>query len=207
MAELEVRKRNGEIAGKARLDPEIFEAAPNAAVMHQALVRQLANARQGTASTRTRTEVSGGGRKPYRQKGTGRARQGSIRAAQFRGGGIVFGPHPRDYVQRMPRKQRRLALRSALSTKLAEQHVVVFDDLDMEAPKTRELVAILNGAGIDGSVLVALENHNVNVEKSARNIPGVKVVLSRNLNVRDVLDHDWLLATPGAIAQLEEVAR
>jgi large subunit ribosomal protein L4 len=207
MAELDVRKRSGEVAGKATLDPEIFEATPNTAVMHQALVRQLANGRQGTASTKTRTEVRGGGRKPYRQKGTGRARQGSIRAPHYKGGGVVFGPTPRDYDQKMPRKQRRLALRSALSVKLADQRVVLIDDLAFDAPKTREFIAVLDGAGIDGSVLVALENHNVNVEKSARNIPGVKVILSRNLNIADLLNHDWLLTTPGAIAQLEEVVK
>jgi large subunit ribosomal protein L4 len=175
--------------------------------MHQALVRQLANARQGTASTKTRTEVRGGGKKPYRQKGTGRARQGSIRAPQYAGGGIVFGPTPRKYTQDMPRKQRRLALRSALSVKASEERVVVVDTLEFDAPKTAEFVAMLVSAGIEGSVLVAVDNHNLNLEKSARNVPGVKVILSRNLNLRDLLNHEWLLTTEDAVKQLEEVVK
>jgi large subunit ribosomal protein L4 len=207
MAELQVRKRSGETAGKVQLDPHIFEETVNTAVMHQALVRQLANARQGTASTKTRTEVRGGGKKPYRQKGTGRARQGSIRAPQYAGGGIVFGPTPRKYTQDMPRKQRRLALRSALSVKASEERVVVVDTLEFDAPKTAEFVAMLATAGIEGSVLVAVDNHNINLEKSARNVPGVKVILSRNLNLRDLLNHEWLLTTADAVKQLEEVVK
>ena len=207
MATANVVDQKGAVTGTLDLAAGVFDITPHETVMHQALLRQLANARQGTASTKTRTEVRGGGRKPYRQKGTGRARQGSTRAPQFEGGGIIFGPHPRDYDQKMPRKQRRLALRSALSVKYADQRVVLFDDLTLDEPKTKEFIAVLDGAGIDGSVLVALENHNVNVEKSARNIPGVKVILGRNLNLRDLLNHDWLLTTPGAIAQLEEVAK
>ncbi|MHB8510042.1 MAG: 50S ribosomal protein L4 [Candidatus Dormibacteria bacterium] len=207
MAELEVRKQSGEAAGKVTLDPHIFDAPVNTAVMHQALVRQLANARQGTANTKTRTEVRGGGRKPYRQKGTGRARQGSIRAPHYAGGGVVFGPHTRSYEQNMPRKQRRLALRGALTVRAQENRVLVLESLEFEVPKTREFIALLDSAGASGKVLVALENHNVNVEKSARNVPGVKVILSRNLNVHDILNHDWLVTTTGAIQQLEEVVR
>ena len=203
--EIEVKGRDGKVAGKLKLDDRLFEAPVNTAVMHQALVRQLANARQGTASTKTRTEVRGGGRKPYRQKGTGRARQGSIRAPQYAGGGIVFGPKPRKYTQAMPRKQRRLALRAALTVKAQENRLAVVENLDFDAPKTREFINVLADAGIQGTVLVALENHNVNAEKSARNLPGVKVILSRNLNLRDVLDHDWLLMTRAAIDQVGEV--
>ena len=195
------------MAENTKLDPYLFESPINEAVMHQALVRQLANARQGSASTKTRSDVQGGGRKPYRQKGTGRARQGSIRSPQFEGGGVVFGPHPRSYNQDMPRKQRRLALRSALSVKHQENRVSVLESLEFETPRTRDFLAVLADAGVTGSVLVALENHNVNVEKSARNVPGVKVILSRNLNVRDVLNHEWLVMTKSAVEQLSEVLK
>jgi large subunit ribosomal protein L4 len=175
--------------------------------MHQAVVRQLANNRQGTANTKTRAEVRGGGRKPYRQKGTGRARQGSIRANQWDGGGIVFGPKPRSYAQEMPRKQRRMALRSALSVKAQEGRIVVLDNLEFAEPKTSEFVGILADAGIEGTVLVVLENHNINAEKSARNLFGVRVILSRNLNIRDLLSHEWLLLTKAAVEQMGEVLR
>jgi large subunit ribosomal protein L4 len=203
--EVEVRGRDGKPSGKLRLDGHLFEAEVNGAVLHQAFVRQMANQRQGTSSTRTRTEVQGGGRKPYRQKGTGRARQGSIRAPHYAGGGIVFGPKPRKYTQDMPRKQRRLALRSALSVKNQEGRLIVVENLEFEAPKTREFVNLLADTGIIGSVLVVIENHNVNAEKSARNLYGVKMILSRNLNVRDLLSHDWLLMTRAAVEQVGEV--
>ena len=203
--EVDIKGAEGKTTGKLKLDAHIFEADVNEPVMHQALVRQLANNRQGTASTKTRTEVRGGGRKPYRQKGTGRARQGSIRAPQWAGGGIVFGPKPRSYAQDMPKKQRRLALRSALSSKRADERMVVLESLDMEAPKTRDFVNLLADLGIAGTVLVVLENHNVNAEKSARNLVGVKSILGRNLNVRDLLNHDWLVITRAAVEQLGEV--
>jgi large subunit ribosomal protein L4 len=205
--EIDVRGRDGKPAGKLRLDGHLFDAEVNGAVLHQAFVRQMANLRQGTSSTKTRTEVRGGGRKPYRQKGTGRARQGSIRAPQYAGGGIVFGPKPRKYTQEMPRKQRRLALRSALSVKNQEDRLVVLENLDFEVPKTREFINVLADAGVEGSVLVVLENHNVNAEKSARNLVGVRVILSRNLNVRDVLNHEWLLMTRAAVEQVGEVLK
>jgi large subunit ribosomal protein L4 len=204
MPDVVVRKLDGGEAGKVKLDANLFEAEVNQPAMHQALLRQLANARRGTASTKTRSEVRGGGRKPYRQKGTGRARQGSIRATQYAGGGVVFGPKPRSYAQDMPRKQRRLALRSALTVKAQEQRVLVVENLEFAEPRTRDFVAVLDGAGAVGSVLVAMENHNLNAEKSARNIPGVKIILTRNLNVRDVLDHDWLVLTRAGVEQLRE---
>ncbi|MFN2462939.1 MAG: 50S ribosomal protein L4 [Candidatus Dormibacteria bacterium] len=203
--EIEVRGRDGKVAGKLRLDGHLFDTEVNGAVLHQAFVRQMANQRQGTSSTKTRTEVQGGGRKPYRQKGTGRARQGSIRAPHYAGGGIVFGPKPRKYTQDMPRKQRRLALRSALSVKNQENRLVVVENLEFEVPRTREFVNLLADSGVQGSVLVVLENHNINAEKSARNLVGVKVILSRNLNVRDLLNHDWLLMTRAAVDQVGEV--
>ena len=203
--EIDVRGRDGKPSGKLRLDGHLFDAEVNGAVLHQAFVRQMANLRQGTSSTKTRTEVQGGGRKPYRQKGTGRARQGSIRAPQYAGGGIVFGPKPRKYTQDMPRKQRRLALRSALSVKNQENRLVVVENLEFEVPRTREFINLLADSGVEGSVLVVLENHNVNAEKSARNLVGVRVILSRNLNVRDILNHDWLLMTRAAVEQVGEV--
>jgi large subunit ribosomal protein L4 len=205
VTELEVKDRAGKAAGKISLDPHLFGTELNTGLLHQALVRQLANARQGSASTKTRTEVRGGGRKPYRQKGTGRARQGSIRAPQYAGGGVVFGPKPRSYAQDMPRKQRRLAVRSALSSKAQEGRLMVIESLEFEEPKTSEFVGMLADFGIDGTVLVALENHNLNAEKSARNLVGVKVILTRNLNVRDLVNHDWLLMTRGAVDQVGEV--
>jgi large subunit ribosomal protein L4 len=168
-------------------------------------VRQLANGRQGTHDTKNRSEVRGGGRKPYRQKGTGRARQGSIRSVQWKGGGVWGGPTPRGFNLDMPRKQRRLALRSALSVKAQEGHILVLEDLEFPEPKTQEFVGILADAGIEGTVLVVLENHNVNAEKSARNLVGVRVILSRNLNVRDLLSHEWLLLTKAAVEQIGEV--
>jgi large subunit ribosomal protein L4 len=205
VTEVEVKGQDGKVAGKVALDPHLFGAEVNVGLLHQALLRQLANGRQGSASTKNRSEVRGGGRKPYRQKGTGRARQGSIRAPQYAGGGIVFGPTPRSYTQDMPRKQRRLALRSALSSKAQEGRLVVVEGLQFEEPKTREFIGVLADAGVEGTVLVALENHNLNAEKSARNLVGVKVILTRNLNVRDLVNHDWLLMTRAAVDQVGEV--
>jgi len=207
MTEVAVRKLDGSTGEKLKLDAHLFEAPVNPAVLHQALVRQLANGRQGTHDTRTRSEVRGGGRKPYRQKGTGRARQGSIRATQWAGGGVPFGPKPRSYDQRMPRKQRRLALRSALTAKAQEERVLVVENLELAEPRSHDFAALLDGAGAAGTVLVALDNHNLNVEKAARNIPGVKVILTRNLNVRDLLAHDWLMLTRTGVEQLGETLR
>jgi large subunit ribosomal protein L4 len=207
MAELEVKTRGGTPGEKVKLDPHFFEAPVNEAVMHQALVRQLANGRQGSADTKNRTEVQGGGRKPYRQKGTGRARQGSIRAPHYKGGGVVFGPTPRSYYKDMPKKQRRLALRSALTMKAQEERVLLVENLEFEVPSTKQFVALLTEAGVVGSALVALENHGLNAEKSARNVPGVTVILARDLNVRDLLTHDWLVLTKAAAAQLDEVLK
>lgn len=207
MAEVAVRKLDGSTGAKIKLDAHLFEAPVNKPLLHQALVRQLANGRQGTHDTKTRGEVSGGGRKPYRQKGTGRARQGSIRATQWVGGGVPFGPKPRSYAQRMPRKQRRLALRSALTSKVQAERLLVVETLELEAARTRDFVALLDGAGATGSVLIALDNHNLNVEKAARNIPGVRIVLTRNLNVRDLLAHDWLMLTRTSVEQMGEALK
>src|SRR5512137_683005 len=183
----------GQQIGTTELRDDIFGIEPNRPVMHQALVRQLANARQGTSDTKTRAEVAGGGAKPWRQKGTGRARQGSTRAPQWRHGGIVFGPTPRSYAQKMPLKMRRLALRSALSAKVADGQVRVVDDLKFDAPKTREMEGVLGGLEVQSSALIVLAEANMTVQKSAANIPDVKTLRATYLNVRDLLNYDVLI--------------
>jgi large subunit ribosomal protein L4 len=172
--------------------------------MHQALIRQLANGRQGTASTKTRSEVRGGGRKPWRQKGTGRARQGSTRAPHWEGGGVVFGPHPRSFRIDMPRKQRRLALRSALSTKAQDGGLLVLESFELEAPKTKAVADLIRGVDSPRRVLVVLGSHNEMFEKSARNIPEVRLTLAGNLSVRDIIGADTVIVTRDAIEHIEE---
>jgi len=195
----------GEQVGEVELNDAIFGIEPNVPVMHQALVRQLANARQGTHSTKTRGEVSGGGRKPWPQKGTGRARQGSIRAPQWVGGGVVFGPKPRSYYQRMPRKMRRLALRSALSVKARAGQIKVLDDLQLPEIKTKRMVQVLENLGIEGSALVLLPERNVNVELSARNLPDVKTLRASYLNVRDLLGYETIIMPLASIQVVEGI--
>lgn len=195
----------GEIIGEIELREDIFGVPINVPVMHQALVRQLANARLGTHKTKTRGEVSGGGRKPWRQKGTGRARHGSTREPQWRGGGIAHGPRPRSYRQKMPRKMRRLAYKSALSVKAKEGQIIVLDDLQMPAPKTREMVSILEALGVDSSALILLPERNVNVEKSANNLPDVKTLRANYLNIRDLLGYDYLIMPLGALQVIESI--
>ncbi len=189
----------GQEVGKVELPDEIFNIEVNEAVMHQALVRQLANKRLGTHKTKTRGQVRGGGRKPWRQKGTGRARQGSIRAPQWRGGGTVFGPQPRSYVKRMPRKMRRLALRSALTVKAQAQEIIVLDALEMNAPRTKAMVALLEALGVERKALVLLPEANDNVELSARNLPYVKTLRASYLNVRDLLGYNVIIMPQQAI--------
>lgn len=201
-----LRNIRGEIVGEVELRDDIFGVplTPAAkAVVHQALLRQLANARLGTHDTKTRGEVSGGGRKIWRQKGTGRARQGSIRAPHWRHGGVVFGPHPRSYAQKMPRKMRRLALRAALSAKAAEQQIVVLDELSLEAPKTRQMLQMLEALNLDSSVLILLPAKDTVVELSARNLSRVKTLLANYLNVRDILGHDYLVLPRGSLEVIE----
>jgi large subunit ribosomal protein L4 len=181
-----------------------FGGEVHGAVLHQALLRQLAGARQGTHDTKTRGEVRGGGRKPYRQKGTGRARQGSIRAPQWRGGGTVFGPTPRGYRQGMPRKQRRLALRSALAARAADGAIQVVKQLEYDAPKTAKLATFLDKVEAGRRVLLVLSERSENVELSARNIPELKLVLASNLNVRDVLTAETLVFTKAAVDAIGE---
>ena len=195
----------GQTIGEVELRDDIFGITPHVPVMHQALVRQLANARLGTHKTKTRGEVSGGGRKPWRQKGTGRARQGSIRAPQWRGGGTVFGPRPRSYRQKMPKKMRHLAYKSALSVKAKEGQVIVLDKLEMPEPKTKAMAALLGALAVDSSALILLPERNENVEKSARNLPGVKTLRAQYLNVRDLLGYDYLVMPLGALEVIESI--
>jgi len=205
MATAKLLDASGNAAGTVELSASVFEAAPNPALLHQALVRQLANQRQGTAATRTRGEVSGGGKKPWRQKGTGRARQGSTRAPQWRHGGTVFGPHPRSYEQRMPRKARQAALRSALSARVQEGAVLVLDPPVLEAPRTRAVAALLSAIERPGKTLLVLGEHDLHLEKSARNIAGLRLLLAGNLNVRDLLSHETVLLARDAVTALEEM--
>ncbi len=199
-----VRNMAGQTVGEVELQDYVFAAPINEPVMHQALLRQRANARLGTVQTKTRSEVRGGGRKPWRQKGTGRARQGSIRAPHWKGGGVVFGPHPRSYEQRMPRKMRRLALRSALSVKAGAEQVVVLDELSMEAPKTKEMLGMLSRLAIDGSALILLTGPSLAVERSAANLEGVKILRTGSLNVADLLGYDYLVMPMAAVEAVHQ---
>jgi large subunit ribosomal protein L4 len=205
MATANVVDQTGASKGTLDLAPEVFEITPNESVMHQALLRQLANGRQGTHDTKNRSEVRGGGRKPYRQKGTGRARQGSIRSPQWEGGGVVFGPTPRSYAQDMPRKQRRLALRSALSAKAAAGELTVLDAFELDAPRTRAVTELLASLDAGRRVLLVIGSHNAMLERSARNIPYVQVILASNLNVRDLLVAETVLITRDAVEHTVEV--
>jgi len=195
--------QTGATTGEVVLSEAIFGGPINTDVMHQALIRQLANARQGTHDTKTRTEVRGGGKKPWRQKGTGRARQGSIRSPQWAGGGIVFGPTPRSHRQEMPRKQRRLALRSALAAKAQDGHIAVLGGFELEVPHTRAVVDLLRAIEAGSRVLMVLGSHNEQLERSARNLPEVKVILAANLSVRDLLTADTVLMTRDALEHVE----
>ena len=195
----------GEVIDHLELNEEVFGVPPNLAVLHQAVVRQLANARLGTASTKTRAQVSGGGRKPYRQKGTGRARRGSIRSPLLRGGGVVFGPHPRSYRQAMPKKMRRLALRCALSSKVAEGQMIVVDELNLSEPKAKEMARILANLGIDSSTLIVTAESDPNVYKAARNLERTKTLPADLLNVVDLLSHRILMITSAAVRRVEEI--
>lgn len=188
-----VRNMAGEQVGEVELPAEVFEAPINTALMHQALVRQLANARRGTHKTLSRGEVSRTKAKWYRQKGTGRARHGSRNAPIFVGGGVAHGPRPRSYRKKMPRKMRRAALRSALSVKAAETQIVLLDELELERPKTRDFVAMLERLEVSDSALVLLAEKNETVERSARNLPNVKALQASYLNIRDLLGYDTVL--------------
>ena len=197
--------RTGKTVGNVDLSDELFAAPVNTAVLHQVVTAQLAARRTGTHDTKTRGEVRGGGKKPYRQKGTGRARQGSRTAPHYRGGGAVFGPHPRSYEQRLPRKMKRLALRGALTAKLVDDQVKVIDAFGLEAIKTKELAGVLRALDASGRVLVVAPGRDQSLELSARNLPRVNVILADSLNVVDLLDADLVLIEQPALSTIETV--
>lgn len=191
--------------GDIELNDSVFGVEMNAGLVHQAVVMQLASRRLGTHATKTRGLVRGGGRKPWRQKGTGRARSGSTRSPLWVGGGTVFGPQPRSYTFRMPKKQRRLAIKCALSDKVASGDFIVLDDLQFDVPKTKSVVKMLGDFGVDAKSLIITLDENENVELSSRNIPGVKAINTMGLNVYDILNHTKLFITKAAIEKIEEV--
>ncbi|UXR53210.1 50S ribosomal protein L4 [Staphylococcus simulans] len=205
MANYDVLKVDGSKAGSVELSDAVFAIEPNKDVLFEAINLQRASLRQGTHSVKNRSAVRGGGRKPWRQKGTGRARQGTIRAPQWRGGGIVFGPTPRNYAYKMPKKMRRLALRSALSFKVQENEFKIIDAFGLEAPKTKEFTKVLSNLELPKKVLVVTESEDVNVELSARNIPGVQITTVTGLNVLDITSADSVLITEAAAKKVEEV--
>ena len=203
MANLKVMDQNGKDSGEVTLNDKVFGIEPNDNVVFEAIIRQRAGKRQGTSKVKNRSAVRGGGKKPWRQKGTGRARQGSIRSPQWRGGGIVFGPTPRSYAYSMPRKQRRLAIKSVLSQKVIDKDLIVLDKLTMSTPKTKEFVSMLNSLKVEGKVLVVSDDKNVQL--SAKNLPKVKVVPVNGLNVEDAVNFGKLILTQDAVKKIEEV--
>lgn len=205
MPKVALFNQNGTQVGDIELSDAVFGIEPNQHVLHDAVVMQQASLRQGTHKTKGRSEVRGGGRKPWRQKGTGRARQGSIRSPQWVGGGVVFGPTPRSYSYKLPKKVRRLAIKSALATKVIAQEIVVLEGLMLDTPKTKDMVAVLTGLSADRKALVVTADYNDNVALSARNIPGVTFVTAEGINVLDVLKHDKLVITKDAVQKVEEV--
>ena len=203
--QIPVHNTNGEVTKQIEISDAVFAVPFNQSVVQQAMLRQRANARQGTADTKTRTEVAGSTRKLYRQKGTGRARAGSIKSPLRRGGGVIFGPHPRDYSQAMPKKMRQVALRSVLSAKVVDGELTIVDQLSFEEPKTREMAGILDALKIDSSALIVTDAAQTNIVKSARNIPAVKTLPANLLNVLDLLSYKRLLMTEAAVRKAEEI--
>lgn len=196
---------SGAQVGEVELADAVFGIEPNVHVVHSAVVLQQASQRLGTHKTKGRSEVRGGGRKPWKQKGTGRARQGSIRSPQWKGGGVVFGPTPRSYGFKLPKKVRRLAIKSALSSKVIDSDIIVLDQLSLAQPKTKEFAAILGNLKVERKALIVTGSYDDNVALSARNIPGVKFVAADGINVLDVLGHDKLIITQDAVQKVEEV--
>ena len=205
MPTVSIYDMTGKQTGSLELSADVFGIEPNVAVMHSAVINYLANQRQGTQSTKTRSEVSGGGRKPWRQKGTGHARQGSTRSPQWTHGGIALGPKPRSYRFALPKKVRRLALKSAFSSKVMADEMLVLESLSLDEIKTKSIVNMLNALGADRKVLLVLPEKDEKVILSARNIPGVKTALVNTLNVYDILNCDKFIVVKDAVAQLEEV--
>lgn len=205
MANITLFKQDGSQAGEITLNDEVFAIEPNKNAIYDVVIMQQASLRQGTHKVKGRSEVSGGGRKPWRQKGTGRARQGSIRSPQWVGGGRAFGPTPRSYAYKLPRKVRRLALRSALSNKVAENNFIVVDELAFETPKTKLFQEVLNNLQVENKVLVVINKDNDNAQLSARNLPNVKVVDENNVNVYDLVNSEKVIITKAALSNVEEV--
>jgi large subunit ribosomal protein L4 len=205
MPSIPLYDRAGKTIGDVELSDELFAAPVNTAVLHQVVTAQLAARRTGTSDTKTRGEIRGGGRKPYRQKGTGRARQGTVTAPHYRGGGVVFGPHPRSYEQRLPRKMKRLALRGALTAKLVDEQVKVIDSFGLKAIKTSDLASVLRALAADGRVLVVAPGRDQNLELSARNLPTVDIILADSLNVVDLIKADLVLIEQPSLARMQEV--
>jgi len=205
MPTVEVYNIKGEQVGELELSPEIFETRVNDGLLFEVSQMLLAARRRGTASTKTRGEIRGGGKKPWRQKGTGRARAGSTRSPIWVGGGTVFGPRPRSYRYLLPKKMRWAAMRSALTTKFTSNNLMVLDELNFSEPKTKEVVKILNNLNVKGSVLLVTGKSDVNVLKSGRNIPGVTTAIANQINVLEILNHGTLILTREAVARIEEV--
>lgn len=205
MPKLTLYNQSGSEVGEIELNDSVFGIEPNRSVLHDAVVMQQASMRQGTHKTKGRSEVRGGGRKPWRQKGTGRARHGSIRSPIWVGGGVVFGPTPRDYSYKLPKKVRRLAIKSALSSKVQADEMIVLDKLSFEAPKTKEMVAVLKNFSADKKALIVTADYDETVYLSSRNIPGVKWISADGVNVLDVLKYDKLIMTKDAVEKVEEV--
>ncbi len=205
MALAKVYNTNGEQVGEVELNEELFNAPVNEAVLHEVIKNYLANQRQGTHATKTRAMVRGGGRKPWRQKGTGRARQGSIRSPQWIKGGIVFGPHPRSYRYNLPKSLKRVAMKSALSSKYKENKIIVLEDLNLDKPKAKEIIKLLNNLKVDSKTLIVLSHNRENVYKSSRNIPGVETTYIGLMNVHDIMTHDTFIITKDAVDKMEEV--
>ena len=204
MTKVTLFKQDGTTNGEIELNSDIFGIEPNENVVFDAVIMQRASLRQGTHAVKNRSAVSGGGRKPWRQKGTGRARQGSIRSPQWRGGGIVFGPTPRSYSYKLPRKVRRLAIKSVLSQKVLDQKLVVVEALQFDAPKTKEFAQVLSNLNVDTKVLVVVESSNEFAQLAARNIPNVTVVDETQVTVLDVVNNDKLVLTQAALSKVEE---
>ncbi|ALC87326.1 MULTISPECIES: 50S ribosomal protein L4 [Bacillaceae] len=205
MAKVSLFNQAGSSVGEIELNDKVFGIEPNESVLFEAIIAQRASLRQGNHKVKNRSEVAGGGRKPWKQKGTGRARQGSIRSPQWRGGGIVFGPTPRSYSYKLPKKVRRLALLSALSSKVNEESIVVLEGLAFDAPKTKEFVKVLSNLSIDKKALFVTADLDENVALAARNIPGITVVSATGINVLDLVGHEKLVMTKAAVEKVEEV--
>jgi large subunit ribosomal protein L4 len=203
--QVDVLDTTGAVVAQRDLDESVWGIEPHISVMHQALVRQQANARLGTHDTKTRGEVSGGGAKPWRQKGTGRARQGSIRSPQWKGGGVVFGPHPRKYTQKMPKQMRRLAIRSALSAKVRDGRLTIVQGLDGIEPRTKAMLTLLSKLPASRSVLVVIPGRSGSIERAAGNLPNVQTIHAGYVNVHDLLKYERVVITPEAVDQIESL--